>query len=60
MGNFPINNYNSSFSQNRYGYPNSCADFNYTTMEIPIQTINNTYDYTLSMWVKIRNSSIKE
>ncbi len=58
MGNYPITSHTSGFSTNRHGSANSAADFANTKLTIPIQTINNTYDFTISMWVKIRNTNI--
>jgi hypothetical protein len=58
MGNFPVTNYDSKFSHNRYGIGNSAAIFAMTKMEIPIGTINNTFDVTISMWVNLRITTI--
>jgi hypothetical protein len=58
MGNYPVTNYDSTFSHNRYGVANSAAVFAMTKMEIPIETINNTIDLTISMWVNLRITTI--
>ncbi len=60
IGNYPITSYTTTFTQNRNGKPNSASDFSSVSskIQIPIQTINNTYDFTISFWVKIRNLNI--
>jgi hypothetical protein len=58
MGNFNSNFYNSTFSINRYGIENSCAFFNYTIMQLPIQTVNNTNKLTISFWMKVDDMSV--
>ncbi len=58
MGNFPATSYNTTFTHNRYGFVNSCAYFNYTIMQLPIETVNNTNKLTISFWMKVDNMSI--
>ncbi len=60
IGNYPITSYTTTFTQNRNGKANSASDFTSLSsiIEIPIQTINNTYDFTISFWVKLRNLNV--
>ncbi len=60
IGNYPITSFTTTFTENRNGKPNSASDFSSVSsvIKVPIQTINDTYDLTISLWVKIRLLSI--